>query len=233
MHLFLPPPSGVSPTSSTLAFSQQKDFLGVLFLFPTQNSRTPNTCRGSTATADGRRERCCADYLRFSLRFFPLPSSPSTPPSPRSACSGSRANPRVRSPAARQRLLGVVRQRRRRLRPSPASADGARKAAAPAVLPQAEPRRGAPARAGARTHKTPSRRPTRPGAHAHRHTQVRGSRGWTAASASQGDDYLTPDLSTFLSPLADWQPGAGDSREAGSQASDRARLRPGLLQSLW
>ena len=118
-------------------FLNRKRDVGGAFSISHSEQPYPQTPAGDPQQQPTGGESCCADYLRFSLRL-PPPLFPLHPSSPRSACSGSRANPRVRSPAARQRLLGVVRQRRRRLRPSPASADGARKAAAPAVPPQAE-----------------------------------------------------------------------------------------------
>lgn len=135
----LPPPSGVSPNIFNARFfsTGKETWGGGAFSVSHSEQPYPQTPAGDPQQQPTGGESCCADYLRFSLRF-PPPLFPLHPSSPRSACSGSRANPRVRSPAARQRLLGVVRQRRRRLRPSPASADGARKAAAPAVPPQAE-----------------------------------------------------------------------------------------------
>ena len=167
----LPPPSGVSPNIfNARFFSTGKETWGVLFLFPTQNSRTPKHLQVIHSNSR-REERAAAPTTSASPSATPPPPYPPTPP--------------LLAPLCLQR---EPRQPARPLSSSTAAALGGRKAEATTVAPKSclsrrgeksrrsrcpspgrAPRRGALARGRANT-QTPSRRPTRPGAHAHRHT---------------------------------------------------------------
>lgn len=173
-----------------------------------------NICGWPTATADGRGERwrplppllsssppspppASSALLRLLPPLSPHPLCPQPPP---------RSPARPLSPQHRGGSWGTWGSVGDSCGPSPASACWARRATAPAVPTRAE-------RLGTEHTQTPSHRLTRAqpehtqthshrnsraGAHTHEHTQVWGSLGWTAASASQRDAYLTPDLGTFL-----------------------------------
>lgn len=162
-------PSGVSPNIFNAPFfSTGKEAWGCFFYFPLRTARTPKHLQVIHSNSR-REERAAAPTTSASVSASPSPLPP----------------PPLLAPLCLQR---EPRQPARPLSSSTAAALGGRKAEATTVAPESclsrrgkksrrsrcpspgrAPRRRALARGRANT-QTPSRRPTRPGAHAHRHT---------------------------------------------------------------